>query len=146
MILRSLLTKLLILLIISIVPATLWGQAAYPPQGSYPPQGPPPQQYQAPPPAQAPQQYQAPQQQQLEYAFRPDLTNPQFGECLQLEAQWKALYQQYYQNYQRARSINPRDPAYARYSYYLRDLKRQLDAAWSNFSGRCVYFPGLGQQ
>ncbi|MEJ2717608.1 MAG: hypothetical protein P8182_10780 [Deltaproteobacteria bacterium] len=140
MISRGLLTNVLILLIIVIMPATLWSQGPYTPQGRYPPQGPPPPGAQAPPPARMPQQ------QPLEYAFRPDLTNPQFGQCLQLESQWKALYQQYYQQYQRARSINPRDPAYARYTYYLRDLKRQLDAAWNNFSGRCVYFPARRQR
>ncbi len=92
------------------------------------------------PPAQPGQQALGPQQ-QLEYAFRPDLTNPQFGECLNLEKNWKMLWQQYAQTYQQARWMNPQDPQYAQMSYYLRNLKNQLDAAWQNFSSRCVYFP-----
>jgi hypothetical protein len=98
------------------------------------------QAFQAPPPMLAPppaQQNQPP----AEYAFRPDLTNPQFGECLQLEKNWKMLWQRYAQEYQRAQMINPRDPNYAQVSYYMRSLKAQLDAAWQNFSSRCVYFP-----
>jgi hypothetical protein len=102
--------------------------------------------YPAPPspPAQPVQPGQmAPQQQQpAEYAFRPELTNPQFGECLNLEKNWKMLWQQYAQAYQQARWMNPRDPQYAQMSYYLRNLKNQLDAAWQNFSSNCVYFPG----
>ncbi len=80
-------------------------------------------------------------QQPLEYAFRPDLTNPQYGECLGLEKNWKMLWQQYAQAYQQAQMMNPRDPQYAQMSYYLRNLKTQLDTAWQNFSSKCVYFP-----
>jgi hypothetical protein len=104
-------------------------------QAPYP--APPPM---PPPPGQPGQPAPGPQQ-PLEYAFRPDLTNPQYGECLNLEKNWKMLWQQYAQAYQQARWMNPRDPQYAQMSYYLRNLKTQLDAAWQNFSSRCVYFP-----
>ncbi|MCL4538747.1 MAG: hypothetical protein M1378_03990 [Bacteroidetes bacterium] len=116
-----------------------------PAQGPYPgqpapaqPMGPPAQPM-GPPPQQVP----GPQQQPSEYAFRPDLTNPEFGECLQLEKAWQAAWQRYAQEYQRVRWMNPRDPQYAQMTYYLRNLKQQLDATWQNFSGRCVYFPGV---
>jgi len=97
-----------------------------------------------PPPAQPmgpPQPVPAPQQQPAQYAFRPDLTNPEFGECLNLEKVWQAAWQHYAQEYQRARMMNPRDPQYMQMTFYLRNLKQQLDATWKTFSGRCVYFP-----
>jgi hypothetical protein len=106
-------------------------------QGPYP--GPPPPAQPMGPPQQGP----APQQQPSEYAFRPNLTNPEFGECLQLEKAWQATWQRYAQEYQRFRWMNPSDPQYAQMTYYLRTLKQQLDATWQNFSGRCVYFPGV---
>jgi hypothetical protein len=106
-------------------------------QGPYP--GPPPPVQPMGPPPQGP----APQQQPSEYAFRPDLTNPEFGECLQLEKAWQATWQRYAQEYQRFRWMNPNDPQYAQMTYYLRTLKQQLDATWQTFSGRCVYFPGV---
>ncbi len=98
-------------------------------------------QFQAPPPMLAPPPAQQNQQSPAEYAFRPDLTNPQYGECLQLEKTWKMLWQRYAQEYQRAQMMNPRDPQYAQMSYYMQSLKNQVDAAWQNFSSRCVYFP-----
>jgi hypothetical protein len=76
-----------------------------------------------------------------EYAFRPDLDNRQYGECLQLEKTWKGLYNQYYQFYQYYRMMPPSDPKAAEMSYYLNSLKQQLDAVWRNFSSRCIYFP-----
>jgi hypothetical protein len=107
-------------------------------QGPYPGQSP----LQAPPIG-PPQQVPVPQQQPSEYAFRPDLTNPEFGECLQLEKAWQAAWQRYAQEYQRARWMNQRDPQYPQMTYYLRNLKQQLDATWQAFSSRCVYFPGI---
>jgi len=104
-------------------------------QGPFPGQSPPAQ------PMGPPQTVPLPQQHPAQYAFRPDLTNPEFGECLNLEKVWKGLWQQYAQEYQRARMMNPRDPQYAQMTFYLRNLKQQLDAAWQTFSGRCVYFP-----
>ena len=86
---------------------------------------------------QAPQQPQQP----LEYAFRPDLSNPQYGECLNLERRWKNLWQTYYQLYNQARMMNPSDPQYAQMANYVNYMKRQLDSAWADFSQRCVYFP-----
>lgn len=80
-------------------------------------------------------------QQSLEYAFRPDLSNPEYGECLQLEKQWKALWANYTQYYNQARMMYPGNPQYAQITYYLQNLKPQLDAAWNAFSGKCVYFP-----
>ena len=81
------------------------------------------------------------QNQPLEYAFRPDLTNPEYGQCLNLEKQWKALWQRYYQIYSQVRMMNPNDPQYAQVTYYARMVKSQLDAAWNHFSSKCVYFP-----
>ncbi|MFH1112539.1 MAG: hypothetical protein V1792_01335 [Pseudomonadota bacterium] len=77
----------------------------------------------------------------LEYAFRPDLTNPEFGQCLNLERQWQALWQRYYQLYSQVRMMNPADPQYAQTTYYATMVKSQLDTAWNEFSGKCVYFP-----
>lgn len=94
-----------------------------------------------PQPTVPPRQVPGPQQQPTEYAFRPDLTNPEFGQCLNLEKTWRDLWQRYAQGYQQARMMNPSDPRYAQMTYYLGNLKQQLDAAWQNFSGRCVYFP-----
>jgi len=112
-------------------------------QSSYPqPQPPmPAQPYpQQPPPPQAPQQqpYGNPQPQSADqYAFRPNLSNPEYGECLQLEKNWKSLYFRYYQQYEQARLSG----AAASYAPYLQSLKQQLDAAWNAFSSRCIYFP-----
>jgi hypothetical protein len=108
------------------------------------PQGTRSPQYQYPVPAprpQQPQQSQQAQQQRQEYAFRPNLTNPEYGQCLGLEKNWKNLWQQYAQGYQQAQSLSPQDPRYAQMSYYLVDLKRRLDDAWYQFSSRCIYFP-----
>jgi hypothetical protein len=33
------------------------------------------------------------------------------------------------------------DPQTREMSYFLNTLKAQLDAAWGNFSSRCIYFP-----
>jgi hypothetical protein len=77
----------------------------------------------------------------MEYAFRPDLTNPQFGECLRMEKNWQALYQQYYQYYRGFQGMARNDPRTMEMSYFLNSLKSQLDAAWQNFSSRCIYFP-----
>lgn len=98
----------------------------------------------APGPQQAPPQAQ--QQQPLEYAFRPNLTNPEYGECLNLEKSWQAIWSRYYQEYQRMASMNQNDPQYQQMTFYLQTMKRQLDAAWNNFSSRCVYFPQRGRQ
>ena len=76
-----------------------------------------------------------------EYAFRPDLTNPQYGECLGLENNWKGLWQRYAMEYQRAMAMNPRSPEYAEMTRYMQGLKQQLDQAWNIFSSRCIYFP-----
>lgn len=113
---------------LAVIPCTGWTQAQYPPQA-----GPPPGAY-GPPPAQVPQQ-------PLEYAFRPDLTNPEYGQCLQMEKYWQNLWQQYYQIYQRHRMTNPSDPAYAQLTWQAGNVKQQLDAAWNDFSSRCIYFP-----
>ncbi|MGC8659323.1 MAG: hypothetical protein ACP5U1_09635 [Desulfomonilaceae bacterium] len=127
---RSLITLLLALLSVPLI-----GIATPSAQYSGPPPG-PPTGY-APPQQMAPYQ----QQQPLEYAFRPNLTNPEYGECLNLEKRWKALYQAYYSAYSQARMMNPRDPQYAQMANYVNSMKAQMDAAWNDFSGRCVYFP-----
>jgi hypothetical protein len=117
-------------LLACVVPATAWCQAPYPGQPMQP----------GPPPAYQP----APGQQQQEpakYAFRSDLTNPQYGECLNLERQWQNFWHMYAAEYAKASRMNPRDPVYAQMTYRMQALKRQLDVAWANFSGKCIYFP-----
>jgi hypothetical protein len=84
---------------------------------------------------------QAPRQGGLQYAFRPDLSNPQYGECLNLERNWQNLWHAYNYQYHQAMRMNQRDPNYVQMTYQLRDLKLQLDAAWHAFSSRCIYFP-----
>jgi hypothetical protein len=104
-------------------------------------QYPAPQPYpQGPPMGRQPQPNQQPQQ-PLEYAFRPNLSNPEYGECLNLEKNWKNLWQTYYQLYNQTRMMNPSDPQYAQMANYVNHMKMRLDAAWADFSGRCVYFP-----
>lgn len=106
-------------------------------QVPYPPQAPIPGATPLPRPYSGPQQPRQPQ----EYAFRPDLSNPEYGECLQLEKNWKALWERYAQMYQQTRWIYPGNPQYAQTTYYLQQLKMQLDGAWYAFSSRCIYFP-----
>lgn len=111
----------------------------YPQQPMYPPQGQPPPQA----PAQAPPQGQQP----ATYAFRPNLSNPEYGECLQIERQWKDLWNQYYQQYENYRRWGYADPNQAGiWQHHLSSLRQQLDQAWQNFSGRCIYFPRPRQQ
>ncbi len=150
------------------LPAVTTGQTQYtpmrPPQAPQAPQSQPqsqPQAGQPQPQYPAPQQqYGPPQQPQyrgpqyapqqpsgqppLEYAFRPDLTNPQYGECLQLEKNWRALAERYYQLYSQARAMQ-NHPGYAQMTWRLRTLRGQMDAAWQTFSSRCVYFPQYQQ-
>ncbi len=131
-------TIVLLVSIVSILPIAAEAQQPYP--GQMPaPHGPPP----APGQPQAPSRQQMPGQQQMpaEYAFRPDLTNPEYGRCLNLEKHWKNMWQMYAHQYQVFRSMGPRDPRAVRLSYFLRDLRGKLDAAWENFSRACVYFP-----
>ncbi len=142
-----------IIMLIGLIPVTCFAQAPYAPLPTAPQApGMPPGQPAYPPnvpvrPQPAPgapvQPQQVPQQQDqpLEYAFRPDLTNPEFGMCLNLEKRWKDMWQRYYQLYSQARMTNPNDPQYAQLTYYARMVKSQLDAAWNDFSSRCVYFP-----
>ncbi|MBI4965074.1 MAG: hypothetical protein HY913_17505 [Desulfomonile tiedjei] len=120
-----------------ILPVTVWSQSPYPPQAPYPvqtPMGPGGAVAQPTPPA-------AQQQQPMEYAFRPDLSNPEFGECLELEKNWRALWQRYAQVYQQVTTMNPSDPQYRQMALYAQGLKQHLDAAWNAFSGKCVYYP-----
>lgn len=131
------------------LPQPCRSQAPYPPRAPVAPDvaAPQPAQPRRPqPPPRRPQpgpeaQPQPQGQQPTEYAFRPDLTNPEFGECLQLEKNWKNLYNKYYQIYSYARTMNPEDPQYAQTAYYVQHLKSQLDMAWNTFSSKCVYFP-----
>jgi len=96
----------------------------------------PPQQPMQPGPPAAPQQ-----EQPMEYAFRPDLTNPQYGQCLEMEKHWQAQWRQYYQFYHQHRTMNPSDPQYAQMTHYVQMLKQQLDHAWANFSSQCIHYP-----
>ncbi len=120
-----------------ILPIEAWSQSPYPPQAPYPtqqPAAPGRATSQAIPPASQPQQ-------PLEYAFRPDLSNPEYGECLGLEKHWRALWQKYAQAYQQVMMMRPNDPQYRQMALHAQNLKQQLDAAWNGFSGKCVYFP-----
>jgi hypothetical protein len=88
----------------------------------------------------APPPQQAPQPSSGEYAFRPDLSNPEYGQCLQLEKQWKSLWNTYNQYYQQARTMPPNSAEHSQTAYYLQQLRMQMDTAWNNFSSRCIYF------
>jgi hypothetical protein len=130
----------MILTVCAILSAAAWAQAPYgqpplPPGGQgYQPMI--PQQPMQPGPPAAPQQ-----EQPSEYAFRPDLTNPQFGQCLQMEKQWQALWNQYYHFYDQHRMMNPADDSYRAMTQYVLSLRQQLDQAWAAFSAQCIYFP-----
>jgi len=126
------------LMVLSLALVVIWTEVHG--QGTYAPPGPPPPARPAPPPGVAPPAPQ-PQQRPMEYAFRPDLTNPEYGECLQLEKGWQGLWQRYAQYYQQFRSTRPDDPQYQQLAYIMQQLKSQLDTAWNEFSSRCVYFP-----
>ncbi|MHB8204438.1 MAG: hypothetical protein ACYDHG_12135 [Desulfomonilaceae bacterium] len=129
--------KMILIILVALVSAPFVGVECLNAQYPAAPQQGPPMGY---PPQQPPQAYQQ-QQQPLEYAFRPDLTNPEYGTCLDLEKRWKGLYQMYYSAYNQARMMNPSDPQYAQMAAYVNSMKAQMDAAWGDFSGRCVYFP-----
>lgn len=123
-----------IILVLVMLSSVSWAQQPYgmqPPAIQPVPGRPPGPQ---PPPQPQPQQ-------PLEYAFRPDLSNPQFGQCLNLEKNWKVLWQRYAQEYQRFRMMSPSDSQYRQMASYVQGLKQQLDAAWNTFSGQCIYFP-----
>ncbi len=124
---RSEFVPFLIILVVFLLPTIACSQAPYYPQA---PAQPMPGQQPAPGP-----------QMPSEYAFRPDLTNPQYGECLGLERNWQGLWQRYAMEYQRAMAMNPRSPEYAEMTRYMQGLKQQLDQAWNIFSSRCIYFP-----
>ncbi len=75
------------------------------------------------------------------YAYRPDLTNPQYGQCLKMEEQYWKMWEEYNQLYQTANTMYPGDPRYARITRYLQGLSQRMNQAWSAFSSRCIYFP-----
>ncbi|MFH0824113.1 MAG: hypothetical protein V2B18_15285 [Pseudomonadota bacterium] len=81
------------------------------------------------------------QQAPFHYALRPELSNPEYCECLKMEKHWKALWQTYTQIYNQAQAMNRADPRYGPTTYQAANIKQQLDAAWYAFSNRCVYFP-----
>jgi hypothetical protein len=122
------------------MPMQAWCQAPGYPQAQPAPVYPQPQPVQ-------PMQPLAPgppaQQQQMpgEYAFRGDLTNPEYGECLALERTWQANWYRYAAEYQRAIMMNPKDPNFPQMTRYIQGLKQQLDQSWSIFSSKCIYFP-----
>lgn len=113
-------------------------QGPYAPQAPEPPQAIPLGPRTAPPPP-PPQTGQG--EKSLEYAFRPELTNDEYGRCLKMEKHWKSLWQRYYDYYRQFAYGNPEDPSYAQAGYHLNQLKQELDGAWNAFSGQCVYFP-----
>jgi hypothetical protein len=115
-------------LVLIVFPMSVSAQAPYPMPGRPAPQPMPPPQPQMP-------------QQPLEYAFRPELTNPEYGECLTLEKNWRDLWNRYYQLFQHTRTANPADPHYQTFIYQAQQLKMQLDIAWQAFSSKCIYFP-----
>lgn len=51
------------------------------------------------------------------------------------------MWQQYNMLYQQAMMTRQSNPnAYAQMTWRLNQMRGQLDAAWQEFSGRCVYF------
>jgi hypothetical protein len=135
-----LLAALVLGMLFGAAPMLAWCQAPRYPQAQPAPVYPQPQPAQPMrPPAPAP----PPQQQQIpgDYAFRGDLTNPEYGECLALERTWQANWYRYAAEYRRAMMMNPRDPNYAQMTRYVQGLKQQLDQSWNIFSSKCVYFP-----
>ena len=125
-------------IVLLVVPCAAWCQApGYPQAQPVPgyPQTVPAQPMQQPAPG-------PPAQQQLpEYAFRGDLSNQQYGECLGLERTWQANWYRYATEYQRAMMVSTKDPIYPQMTWYIQGLKQQLDQSWNNFSSKCVYFP-----
>jgi len=138
---RPSLAALVLGMVLGAVPMSAWCQAPGYPQAQPAPVYPQPQPAQPmQPPAQAPpvqQQQQAPG----EYAFRGDLTNPEFGECLALERTWQANWYRYAAEYRRAIMMNPKDPNYPQMTRYIQGLRQQLDQSWNIFSSKCIYFP-----
>lgn len=122
---------LLLVLATSCIPQLAWSQAPSAPQAPVP--DPDTRLQQKPPGRQRLAQGQ-------EYVFRPELTNPEYGECLQLEKNWKSLWTNYAQVYEQTRWMPPNSPQYVQTTYYLQQLKMQLDAAWNTFS-KCIHFP-----
>ncbi len=120
-------------------PMSVWCQAPgyrqAQPAPVYPQQQ--PAQPMQPPAPGPPAQQQAPG----EYAFRGDLTNPQYGECLALERTWQANWYRYSAEYRRVMMMNPKDPNYPQMTLYIQGLKQQLDQSWNIFSNKCIYFP-----
>jgi hypothetical protein len=82
-----------------------------------------------------------PEQMPLQYSFRPNLSNPEYGECLGLEKRWKELHTQYATEYERARYVRPGSTNFNNYMIYIQNLRYEAEKAWMNFSSRCVYFP-----
>jgi len=76
-----------------------------------------------------------------EYAFRPDLSNPEFGNCLQLEKNWKGLWDRYTNYYHQVAMMHPGSPQFGQATRVLQHMKMELDAAWNAFSSQCIYFP-----
>lgn len=110
---------------------TALSQVPYSTPGQYPPAP-----YQAGP-AQGMPQEEMPQ----EYAFRPDLSNPEFGNCLQLEKNWKALWERYTNYFQQVRMMHPGSPQFGQATRILQQMKMELDHAWNAFRSQCIYFP-----
>lgn len=104
-------------------------------------QGPPYDRYQSIPhqEAQPPMPFQ--QQMPPEYAFRPDLSNPEYGNCLQWERNWKTLWYRYSEYYNQVRMMHPGDQRFGPATRYLQSMKMELDAAWNTFRNNCIYFP-----
>ncbi len=159
---RRILARLLVIALVgacTIFAGLVHGQVPYPPrapeistdQESRPPGQGVPRQRQQPPVQGVPQQGQQPRETRpvpgehaaagTAYAFKPDLTNAQYGRCLSMERHWKNLWQQYNEGYNNARQMYPADPRLTELSYHLANLKQQLDAAWQQFSSECIYFP-----
>lgn len=77
----------------------------------------------------------------LEYAFRPNLTNPEYGQCLKMEQHFQGLYNQYTQLYNQYTVTPTSHPNYAQLANHLNQLRVQLENAWQTFAAQCIYFP-----
>ena len=126
-------------MVLCVMPMQAWCQIQGYPQQLAPDyqQAPPAQPMQLPAPGPPAQRQQMPR----EYAFRPDLTNPQYGECLELESIWQTRWHRYAYEYQRAMMMNPKDPIYPQMTWYMHGLKQQLDQSWAIFCSKCIYYP-----
>ncbi len=87
----------------------------------------------------------SPDQPGLRYAFRPDLNNYQYGQCLTMERQYMEMWHQYREAYMKITMMGQRHPMYGALTQQIQAMKQQMDTLWNNFSGTCIYYPSQAQ-